>query len=285
VQTVVRGAFAHGGKRIRPTIALLVGQLVGAPEDKLMALAASVETLHAATLIHDDLIDQSLIRRGHATLNASLSAETTVLAGDYLFARAAAFAAETGSPRVVSIFAECLMTICGGELGQLTGRRRTPTREEYLKRIYSKTAALFAAAAEGAAVLGRTSESETRTLRQYGEDLGMAFQIIDDILDFTSDEAALGKPVGSDLRQGTVTLPALYASANDGVLLDRALSGDKAAAEAVIATVRESDASAMAQADARQYAASAIAALAWFPPGSARGALEGLADFTVSRVA
>ncbi len=285
VSDVVRGAFAYGGKRVRPMIALLVGQMVGAPEAPLMALAASVETLHAATLIHDDLIDQSLIRRGHPTLNASLSAETTVLAGDYLFARAAAFAAQTGSPRVVRIFADCLMTICAGELGQLSDRRRTPTRDEYLKRVYSKTAALFAAAAEGAAVLGGVAENQVRALRQYGEHLGLAFQIVDDILDFTADEATLGKPVGSDLRQGTVTLPTLYAVVNDGVVLARALAGDKAAVETMIDFVRRSDGPALARGDAQQYAASAIANLAWFPHSPARQALEGLADFTVSRAA
>ena len=285
VSEVVRGAFAYGGKRVRPMIALLVGQMVGAPQAELMALAASVETLHAATLIHDDLIDQSLIRRGHPTLNASLSAETTVLAGDYLFARAAAFAAQTGSPRVVRIFADCLMTICAGELGQLSDRRRVPTRDEYLKRIYSKTAALFAAAAEGAAVLGGLPESRIAALRQYGEQLGLAFQIVDDILDFTADEATLGKSVGSDLRQGTVTLPTLYAVVNDGVVLKRALAGDKAAVESMIDAVRRSNGPALAHADAQQYAASAIANLAWFPQGSARQALESLADFTVSRAA
>lgn len=285
VSDVVRGAFAYGGKRVRPMIALLVGQMVGAPDAPLMALAASVETLHAATLIHDDLIDQSLIRRGHPTLNASLSAETTVLAGDYLFARAAAFAAQTGSPRVVRIFADCLMTICAGELGQLSDRRRVPTRDEYLKRIYSKTAALFAAAAEGAAVLGAVSESQIASLRQYGEKLGLAFQIVDDILDFTADEKTLGKPVGSDLRQGTVTLPTLYAVVNDGVVLNRALTGDKAAIQTMIDFVRQSNGLALAHADAQQYAASAIANLAWFPQSPARQTLENLADFTVSRAA
>lgn len=283
VREVVRSAFAYGGKRIRPTIALLVGRLVGADADKLMALAASVETLHAATLIHDDLIDQSFVRRGHPTLNASLSAETTVLAGDYLFARSAAFAAQTGSPRVVKIFAECLMTICGGELGQLTGRRSIPSREQYLKRIYSKTAALFAAAAEGAAVLGHRSEAEVSALRQYGSDLGLAFQIVDDILDFTADETTLGKPVGSDIRQGTVTLPALYA-AQAGAPVERAISGDKAAVEAVIQMVRGSEAVALARAEAQQYAGSAVTALAWFPQSETRETLEALADFTVSRV-
>ncbi len=283
VRDVVRGAFAYGGKRLRPAVALLTGKLIDAPADKTLVLAGAVETLHAATLVHDDLIDQSLIRRGHPTLNASLSAETTVLAGDYLFARSALFAAQTESPRVVTIFSETLMTICGGELGQLSQRRSVPTRDEYLKRIYSKTAALFAAAAEGAAVLGGRSERQIVALRRYGENLGLAFQIMDDILDFSADEATLGKPVGADLRQGTVTLPVLYAASNNHLPLDDALQGKAAAIDAVIARVRESNALALARAEAQQYAAAAVAALTWCPTGPARQTLEALADYAVNR--
>ena len=285
VRDIVEAAFAGGGKRIRPMIALLVGQLVDAPDDRIMPLAAAVETLHAATLVHDDLIDQSLVRRGHPTLNATLGVETTVLAGDYLFARSAEFAAQTGSPRVVKIFSEALMTICGGELSQLAERRALPAREQYFRRIYSKTAALFAAAAEGAAVLGEVSEDEIRALRRYGENLGLAFQISDDILDFTGDEATLGKPVGSDLRQGTVTLPVLYAAARNGIPLKEALAGDKAAVETVIRHVRATDALALAEAEAEEYIAAAVADLAPFPAAPARQALETLAEFSAHRPA
>ena len=285
VADVVQGAFASGGKRLRPAVALLTGQLVDAPADRTLALAAAVETLHAASLVHDDLIDQSLVRRGHPTLNAVLSAETTVLAGDYLFARSAAFAADTHNPRVVRAFSACLMEMCAGELGQLSQRRSVPTRDGYQRRIYSKTAILFATASSSAAVLGGAPEQQITLLRQYGENLGLAFQINDDVLDLAGDPAALGKPVGSDLRQGTVTLPVLFAAARDGLPLGQALAGEAWAVETVVDAVRSSDALALARAEAELYAAAAISCLAWFPDGPARQALEGLADFSVHRAA
>lgn len=284
VRDVVRASFGSGGKRIRPAISLLVGKVLKAPLDKILSLAASVETLHTASLVHDDLIDQSFIRRGHPTLNAHLSAETTVLAGDYLFARAAAAAADTGSPRVVRIFSECLMTMCAGELSQLAERRAIPGREDYMRRIYGKTAALFATAAECAAILAEVDEQDIAALRRYGQNLGLAFQIIDDILDFTAAAETLGKPAGSDLRQGTVTLPALYA-AGQGAPLAEALAGNQAAQAAVIDAVRSTDAAVLARADAQQLAAAAVAELTWLPPGPARLTLERLADFTLSRAA
>jgi geranylgeranyl pyrophosphate synthase len=268
---------------LRPAVAFLVGDIAAAPAEPILYLAAAVETLHAATLVHDDLIDQSLLRRGHPTLNASLSAETTVLAGDYLFARSAAFAARTNSPRVVQIFSDCLMTICGGELGQLAQRGRVPTRDEYLGRIYSKTAALFAAAAESAAVLGTLDKAQVRSLRRYGEKLGLAFQIRDDILDFTADAVAVGKPVGADLRQGTVTLPVLYAAAADHLPLAQALAHQPEAVETVIRAVRDSDALQAAARDAAELAAAAVEALAEFPPSPSRQALEALAVFSAGR--
>ncbi len=285
VADVVQGAFASGGKRLRPAVALLVGQLVNAPTNPTLALAAAVETLHAASLVHDDLIDQSLVRRGHPTLNAVLSAETTVLAGDYLFARSAAFAADTHNPRVVRAFSECLMEMCAGELGQLSQRRIVPTRDAYLRRIYSKTAILFATASSSAAVLGGAPEQQVALLRQYGENLGLAFQISDDVLDFAGAPDTLGKPAGADIRQGIVTLPVLFAGAHDGLPLIEALAGEAWAVETVIEAVRSSDALALAEAEARQYAAAAVSCLAWFPEAPARQALESLADFSIHRAA
>ncbi len=285
IADVVRGAFDSGGRRLRPAVALLVGEMLGAPAERTFALAAAVETLHAASLVHDDLIDQSLIRRAHPTLNAVLSAETTVLAGDYLFARAAAFAADTQNPRVVRAFSDCLMEMCAGELGQLSHRRMVPNRDAYIRRIYSKTAVLFATASASAGVLGVASEQEIALLHQYGENLGLAYQISDDVLDFVGDSETLGKPVGSDLRQGTVTLPVLYVGATDGLPLTEALAGQAWAVEAVVERVRGSDALALALADAERYAAAAVSCLAWFPSGPERQALEALADASVHRVA
>lgn len=283
VADVVRVAFDGGGKRLRPSVALLVGDMVQAPSDTILALAAAIETLHTASLVHDDLIDQSFIRRGHPTLNAVLSAETTVLAGDYLFARAAAFAADTQNPRVVRAFSECLMDMCAGELGQLSQRRAIPSRDDYLRRIHGKTAVLFATASSAAGVLGGASEQEIALLRQYGENVGLAFQINDDILDFAGEPDVIGKPVGADLRQGTVTLPVLYAAAAADVPLAQALAGEAWAVEAVIGAVRSSNALDLSRADAEHYAAAAVSSLAWFPAGAARQTLEAVADFSVRR--
>ncbi len=285
IRDIVRVAFAHSGQRLRPVVALLSGQLAAAAAAPTLSLAASVEALHAASLVHDDLIDQSFIRRGHPTLGAHLSAETTVLAGDYLFARAAAFAAATGNPRVVRVFSACLMSMCAAELAQLTARRGVPSRDEYLARIHGKTAVLFATAAECGAILGAVDEAGVSALRSYGEQLGLALQIVDDVLDFVADSTSLGRPSGSALRQGTLTLPALYAAAYGDAPLLEALAGDIDAVAEVIDAVREGGAADLALADARAYADGAVAALGWFPPVAARHALERLAHVAVERSA
>jgi geranylgeranyl pyrophosphate synthase len=199
-----------GGKRVRPALVILASKFHDSEVEKVLSLAASVELLHTATLVHDDLLDGSLLRRGNPTLNTSLSTEAVILVGDYLFARAADLAAATESVSIVSIFARTLMTICGGELSQVFNRNsRSRTREDYYQSIYSKTASLFAASAEAGGLLSGAPASTVEALRAYGCHLGMAFQILDDILDFVGDERELGKPIGSDLRQGTVTLPLL----------------------------------------------------------------------------
>jgi geranylgeranyl pyrophosphate synthase len=201
-----------GGKRLRPALVLLASRFhSGTPIERVVSLAAAVETLHTATLVHDDLIDGALFRRGRRTLSATWNKATTVLAGDYLFARAAHFAAETENTRVVSIFAKTLMTICDGELRQLFGAfDLDQDLDSYYVRIFSKTASLFAGATEAAAVLVEANPSTVDSLRDYGRYLGMSFQIQDDILDFVGDERVMGKPTGSDLRQGIVTLPVYY---------------------------------------------------------------------------
>jgi len=211
------GAFVDligsGGKRLRPALALMAAQVMQATpvSDGVIALAASVEMLHTATLVHDDVIDGALLRRGAPTLNAVWNRGATVLAGNFMFARAAHFAAETGNMRVIRIFADTLETIVNGELHQLSARNNfRQVKDDYYQRIYAKTASLFCAATEAAAILAGQDETAIQALRAYGYHLGMAFQIVDDILDFTGNEATLGKPAGSDLRQGTLTLPFFY---------------------------------------------------------------------------
>jgi len=202
---------AAGGKLIRPALAITATNIYGADHAKTISLAASVEMLHTATLVHDDMIDDAARRRGMPTLHTLLNPASAVLLGDYLFAQAAAWAAETDNVRVVNIFAATLMTIVEGELRQMWAKRNLQRSEEnYYERIHGKTAALFAAACEAGGVLGGAPEVEVQALREYGRLLGLAFQIVDDVLDFVGDEQKLGKPVGGDLRSGNITLPLIF---------------------------------------------------------------------------
>lgn len=210
IRDILRYLLDSGGKRIRPALVVLASKFHDSDIERVLPLATAVELLHTATLVHDDLLDGSVLRRGDPTLNANLSTGAVILVGDYLFARAADLAAATESVPVVSIFARTLMTICSGELKQVFDQGAWPrTKEDYYESTYSKTASLFAASTEAGALLSGASGPTVQALRDYGHNLGMAFQIVDDILDFTGEEKELGKPIGSDLRQGTITLPLL----------------------------------------------------------------------------
>jgi geranylgeranyl pyrophosphate synthase len=202
--------LSGGGKRLRPALALLAGKF-GEYELKLLVpLAASIELLHTATLVHDDVIDNAATRRGRPTVNSLFRNTTTIMVGDYMFAHAADFVARTGNIRVIRLFSQTLMAITRGEIRQdMTAFDARQTVDHYLQRISGKTASLFAAACEGGAVVTGAIEDHVQALREYGHNLGMAFQIVDDILDFMGDEREMGKPVGSDLMQGTLTLPSL----------------------------------------------------------------------------
>ena len=199
-----------GGKRLRPALALLAGKFGRYNLELLVPLAASIELLHTATLVHDDVIDNATTRRGRPTANSLFRNTTTIMLGDYMFAHAADFVARTGNVRVIRLFSQTLMSITRGEIGQdMAAFDARQTVDHYLHRISGKTASLFAAACEGGAVVTGATEDRAQALRQYGHSLGMAFQIVDDILDFMGDEDEMGKPVGSDLMQGTLTLPSL----------------------------------------------------------------------------
>lgn len=207
--------LAARGKRLRPALALLAGKFGRYRLDLLVPLAASIELLHTATLVHDDVIDNAATRRGRPTANSVLHNTTTVMLGDYMFAHAADFAACTGNIEVIRLFSQTVMTIARGEIGQdMTAYDTRQTVRQYLQRIAGKTASLFATACQGGALLTGANEDRVEALKDYGYNLGMAFQIVDDILDFVGDEQEMGKPVGSDLAQGTLTLPSL-------LLLDR----------------------------------------------------------------
>jgi geranylgeranyl pyrophosphate synthase len=199
-----------GGKAIRPALTFLSARFYDYDFDQLLSMATSVELLHTATLVHDDAIDNSAVRRGRPTVNSLWGEDRAVLLGDYLFARAGEFAAMTGNLRVVRLFAQTLQIISSGELKQtFDAYNLEQTRQRYLERITSKTAALFSMSTESGAVLSQAPEDSIQALKDYGTNLGIAFQIVDDILDFTSTEKEMGKPVGSDLAQGTLTLPAM----------------------------------------------------------------------------
>jgi octaprenyl-diphosphate synthase len=199
-----------GGKRVRPILTLLSGRFYDCNRDALLSMAVAVELLHTATLVHDDTIDKSAVRRGQPTINAVWGEDKAILLGDYLFARAGECCANTGVVEVTKLFAQTLATISSGELRQsFDAFRLEQTREQYLERIFAKTASLFVLSTESGAILSQAPESAVKILRDYGCNLGIAFQIVDDVLDFIGTEEELGKPVGSDLSQGTLTLPAM----------------------------------------------------------------------------
>jgi geranylgeranyl pyrophosphate synthase len=198
------------GKGMRPALTLLSGKFHHYDLTYLLPMAVSVELLHTATLVHDDAIDKAVVRRGQTTINRLWGEEIAVLMGDYLFAKAGEFVADTQSPRVVKLFSQTLGTISSSEISQFRGAfNPDQSREHYLHRIYGKTASLFSLATSAGAILSRAPETAVAALKGYGDNLGIAFQIVDDILDYTSDEEKMGKPVGSDLKQGTLTLPAM----------------------------------------------------------------------------
>ncbi len=288
----MRAALDHllsaGGKRIRPTLTLLVGGMLDGPPAQLVTLSAAAELLHTATLVHDDLIDGALLRRGAETLNARWSSAATVLTGDFLFARAAKLAADVNHLPLTRLFAETLAVIVNGELTQLFSARGVINRENYYQRIYAKTASMFEMAAQAAAIISVENAEIRETIRKFGYELGMAFQIVDDLLDFTGDQAAVGKPLGSDLLQGLVTLPAIYyAETNPDHPDVRSLAaggwGDHERMERLVQSIRASDAIRQAMREAEQRVDSAVACLAPFDDCEERAALENLARYVVDR--
>lgn len=280
--------IAAGGKRIRPIVTILTGELLGASPDRLLDLAAAVEMLHTATLVHDDLIDGALLRRGMPTLNANWTPAATVLTGDFIFARAAKLAAATGSVEVMDMFAEVLTTIVDGEITQQFTSKGLANRDDYFRRIYAKTASLFELASGAAALLTPAGEKIRLSARRFGYEIGMAFQIMDDVLDFTAAQTRLGKPVGSDLRNGLITLPAIYfheanPSDRDMDSVIRRNGHNSEQLDRLVANIRASDAIAQAVEEAEQFVQRALTILSTLPGGAAREPLEQLARYIVTR--
>lgn len=280
--------LSSGGKRVRPAVALLSGRMLHGDWERLVTLSAAIELLHTATLVHDDLIDGSFLRRGIATLNSQWSPAATVLTGDYIFARAARLAAATESVEVMRLFAETLATIVSGEITQLFSGRGNASRENYNQRIYAKTASMFELATAAAALLSPVGGELVETMRGYGYSIGMAFQIVDDILDFTGEQATVGKPVASDLRQGLITLPALlylndYPDDRDMNLILAGNHIEEAVINRLIHNIRESGAIDRALQEAEDYVQRGLELLSVFPDNSERRALEDLARYFVNR--
>ena len=278
-------------KRLRPLLTIAAARLAGARDDACLKLAAAVEFIHTATLLHDDVVDSSELRRGKVAAHLIWGAPSSVLVGDFLFARAFELMVEAGSMQALEILARASRVIAEGEVLQLTRAHDLDlTQDIYLEIIKAKTAELFAAAAEAGAVSAGASPERCRALRQYGQDLGLAFQLVDDALDYSGVSDVLGKNPGDDFREGKATLPLLLVMERTGVAerdfwvrtVDRREQTD-ADFHRAQTLMRDTGALDATLDLAARYAGNAKAALADFAPGAWRPALEDLADFAVSR--
>ena len=278
---------------MRPGLTLLSGRLYHYNLELLLPMATAVELMHTATLVHDDSIDNSPIRRGRPTINSIWGEDKAVLLGDYLFAKAGEFATSTGNLRVTRLFTQTLGTISAGELSQsFDAFNLEQTRDHYLGRISSKTASLFSLATESGAILSQAPEESIKILKEYGYNLGIAFQIVDDILDFIGTEEEMGKPTGSDLAQGTLTLPAMLLvehGPEDNPVKELFNNRDmpqrdkQKKIKQAIELVRNSSIVKQCYEVASDYAAKACHNLKLLPDNPSRQALKDLADLVISR--
>jgi octaprenyl-diphosphate synthase len=283
--------ISGGGKRMRPMLTIAGAELCGYQGTRQHKLAAAVEFIHTATLLHDDVVDGSDLRRGKATANIVFGNPASVLVGDFLFSRAFELMVEDGSLKVLKILSHASAVIAEGEVDQLTAQRHIETSEErYLSIIGAKTAALFAAATRIAAVLAERGEVQERALEDYGRNLGIAFQLVDDAIDYDSEASEMGKGKGDDFRDGKMTLPVILAYARGDEDERRfwrdAIAGfrnsDEDLAHAVELIGRH-DAVSATRDRARHFAQRAIDAIACFPANEARAAMVEAAEFVVAR--
>lgn len=283
--------IAGGGKRMRPMLTLACARLLDYPGARHHKLAAAVEFIHTATLLHDDVVDASGLRRGRRTANIIWGNPASVLVGDFLFSRSFELMVEDGSLRVLKILSRASAVIAEGEVDQLTAQRRIETGEDhYLRIIGAKTAALFAAACRIAAVVAERGEEVEEALDCYGRNLGIAFQLIDDAIDYASDAETMGKGVGDDFRDGKVTLPVILAnargSADDRRFWQAAMQGSRVSDEDLghaQSLLRATGALDDTLARARTYGQRAIDALGQFPAGKAKAALVEAVEFAIAR--
>ena len=289
VGQVSRYIISAGGKRLRPALLLLMSGALGFKGPAQYSLATVVEFIHTATLLHDDVVDESSLRRGNATANVTFGNPASVLVGDFLYSRAFQMMVEVGSMRIMSVLSEATNVISEGEVLQLMNMHNAELDEEgYLQVIRSKTAKLFEASARVGAILADASPEIEAACAHYGQALGTAFQVIDDVLDYTGDAAVMGKNLGDDLREGKATLP-LIAAMQRGNAKQRELvkvaieNGDVTAIDAVVEIVRATGALDVARKAASDEAARAIAAAGLLPDGPHKTCLIQLAAQLLDR--
>lgn len=292
-QPVLREASRHlihaGGKRLRPAFVLLAGSCFTSQVDQLVSMAVAMELVHMATLVHDDVIDNSLSRRGRDTVKARFGNRMSIYSGDYMLAKALSIIGKYNRSELVTMVADASVKVCEGEIVQFQTSFDVEQRVlDYLRRIERKTALLMSLACQVGALLTDAPSSMVNAMRRYGYNLGMSFQITDDILDFTADENVLGKPTGSDIRQGIITLPALYAlrkspqASELRSILSSSANVDRHADRA-LSIVNSSGGLEYSQDVAEKYIAKAHKMLALIPESQARNALSQIADFVCVR--
>jgi octaprenyl-diphosphate synthase len=278
-----------GGKRLRPILVLLTANSLGYPHQRHIELATIIEFIHTATLLHDDVVDMSDLRRGRPTANAQFGNAPSVLVGDFLYSRAFQMLVRLGNMDIMGILSNTTNVISEGEVQQLINIRNPQVTEaDYMAVIHKKTAALFEAACSTAAVLAGATEAQRQAAWQYGHHLGLAFQLIDDLLDYEGDQAALGKNIGDDLAEGKPTLPLIYAltttQGDERDLAQNAITqGGLDQLRDIVALVRRCGALDYTRRKAQHHADAAAAALSALPDNAWRKAMQELAQFSVTR--
>jgi octaprenyl-diphosphate synthase len=280
-----------GGKRMRPAVLLMAARLTGYQGERAILYAAVVEFIHTATLVHDDIIDESELRRGRLAVHSRWGNDVTVLLGDYLYIKSMALALTYDTLDIVRLLCDVTLRMIEGELYQLTKNGDADiTEEQHFDIIRRKTAYLFGGCAQIGGMLGKVSEEQAQALREYGFNLGIAFQIVDDLLDFTGDAAALGKPIGADLREGKMTLPLIHLLQQReevGERIVRDIIASRSVSEAqwseLLRILKEHRSTDYAYRRASEFAERAKKPLYAFPPSSERNALLALPDYVLSR--
>ena len=280
-----------GGKRVRPAVLLMAARLAGYQGERAILYASVVEFIHTATLVHDDIIDGADLRRGRMAVHSRWGNDITVLLGDYLYIKSMAMALTQDSLEIIRLLCDVTLRMIEGELYQLTKTGEVDISEdEHFEIIRRKTAFLFGGCAQIGGMLGAVSPERESALRDYGFNLGIAFQLVDDLLDYTADQTALGKPIGGDLREGKVTLPIIFLLQRGGekadrlirtVVQERAVSPDQW--RDILALLREHRVTGLAYERAVEYANRAKGCLAAFPPSRERDALMALPDYVLAR--